>query len=466
MKSSDYNYDLLVIGGGPAGQEGAITAANLRKKVAIVERKEALAALSGTVSSKVLREAVLSLKALRAFQPGDLARNCIEMPDLTARVEAVIKSERAVIKSQLERCNIESIQGEARFIDAHTIEIRTGKGNAHVTAENLLIAVGTRPAANAQVPVDGKRIYNSNHLLSLQQLPRDLIIVGAGLIGVEYASMLALLGVKVTLVDERPTMLGFVDQEMVSNLKTRLMQLGVTFRLGQPIRGYEANSSGDGVTVTLENGERIVGESLLHVAGQQANTDQLSLAPVGVCTTENGKVEVNEQFQTSVANIYAAGDVIGFPAEGLYCGSVSMMQGRLAVFSMYGYPATSRPGLFAYGLYAIPELSMVGQTEQQLRERRVEYQTGIARYQDLAQAQIAGDEHGFLKLLFDPDSLKLLGVHIIGERAAEIIHIGQAVLSFGGTIEYFRDAVFTYPSIAEAYKLAALDGMHKVGLLP
>jgi NAD(P) transhydrogenase len=469
MKSSSYNHDLLVIGSGPAGQEGAITAANLRKKAAIVERKWSPAApslFSWTVPSKILREAVLSLKALRAVQPGDLALNRIDMSDLTSRVEAVVRNERAVIKSKLERSNVESIEGEARLIDAHTVEIQTGAGATRVTAENLLIAVGTRPAAPAHVSIDGKRIYNSDHLLSLQQLPRDLIIVGSGLIGIEYASMLVLLGVKITLVDERPALLDFVDREIVNNLKSQLTQLGVTFRLGQVIRSCKANSSGDGVTVTLENGESIVGESLLYVAGQDANTDKLNLASVDVCTTENGKVEVNEHFQTAVANIYAAGDVIGFPAEGLYYGSVSMMQGRLAIFNMYGYPATSRPELFAYGLYAIPEMSMVGQTEEQLKERQVEYRTGIAYYRDLANAQIVGDENGFLKLLFDPDSLKLLGVHIIGERAAEIIHIGQAVLSFGGTIEYFRDAVFTYPSMAEAYKLAALDGMHKVGLLP
>lgn len=469
MMSSIYNYDLLVIGSGPAGQEGAITAANLRKKVAIVERKWSSAApslFSGTVSSKVLREAVLSLKALRAFRRGEVALTRARMSDLTPLVEAVIRNERAVVKSRLERSNVESIQGEARFIDAHTVEIQTGEGATRVTAENILIAVGTRQAASSQVSIDGKRIYNSDQLLSLQQLPSDLIIVGAGLIGVEYASMLALLGVKITLVDERPALLDFVDREIVNNFKSQLTQLGVSFQLGQAIRACEANSSGEGVTVTLENGESIVGESLLYVAGQHANTDSLNLASVGVCTTENGKVEVNQQFQTAAANIYAAGDVIGFPAEGLYYGSISMMQGRLAILNMYGYPATSRPGLFAYGLYAVPEMAMVGQTEEQLKELRVEYRTGIACYRDLAKITMVGDEHGFLKLLFDPDSLKLIGVHIIGEHAAEIIHIGQAVLSFGGTIEYFRDAVFAYPSMAEAYKLAALDGMHKVGLLP
>jgi NAD(P) transhydrogenase len=469
MKSGSYNYDLLVIGSGPAGREGAITAANLRKRVAIVERKWSPAApslFSGTVSSKILREAVLSLKAVRAFRRGNLAINRVQMSDLTALVEAVIRNERAVIESQLERSNVEIIQGEARLIDPHTVEIQTGKGATQVTAENLLIAVGTRQAASAQVPIDGKRIYNSDHLLSLQQLPHDLIIVGSGLIGIEYASMLALLGVKITLVDERPALLEFVDREIVDNFKSQLTQLGVTFRLGQAIRVCEANSSGDGVTVTLENGESIEGESLLYVAGQHANTDNLNLAAVGVCTTESGKVDVNEQFQTAAPNIYAAGDVIGFPAEGLYYGSISMMQGRLAILNMYGYPATSRPGLFAYGLYAIPEMSMVGQTEEQLKELHVEYRTGIASYRDLAKVTMVGDEHGFLKLLFDPDSLRLIGVHIIGEHAAEMIHIGQTVLSFGGTIEYFRDSVFTYPSMAEAYKLAALDGLHKVGLLP
>lgn len=468
MNSNGHHYDLLVIGGGPAGQEGAITAANLRKKVALVERKGSPAAptlFSGTVASKILREAVLSLKALRAFLPNRTI-NRIEMSDLIARVEAVVGNERTAIKSRLEHSNVDSIQGEASLIDAHTVEIRTDEGITRVTAENILIAVGTRPAAAGQMAMNGKRIYNSDQLLSIQRLPRDLIIVGAGLVGVEYASMLALLGVKITLIDHRPALLDFVDREIVNTLKSQMTQYGVSFRLGQAIRSFQANSAGDGVTVTLENGESIVGESLLHVARQEANTDTLNLASLGVGILENGKVEVNEQFQTAVANIYAAGDVIGFPAEGLYYGSISTMQGRLAVFNMYGYPATSRPGLFAYGLYSIPEMAMVGQTEEQLKKQQVEYRTGIARYRDLAKVQIAGDEHGFLKLLFDPDSLKLLGVHIIGERAAEIVHIGQAVMSFGGTIEYFRNAAFAYPSIAEAYKLAALDGMHKAGLLP
>jgi len=466
MTAQIYDYDLLVIGSGPAGQTGALGASKLRKRVAIVDRKWPAGKSSfanGTIASKTLREAVLNGLRQRTF-PSCTAKQdgTISMADLNSRVEAVIRGETELIKSQLDHHHVARIEGEATFVDAHTVKVSAGQGSRLVTAENFLIAVGTRPASNNHVPLDGEHIYNSDQFLSLRSLPHDLIIVGAGLVGIEYASLLAALGVKVTLIDQRPELLSFVDREIVDNFTSHLAQLGVSFRLGQEV--VECGIGSDHrVFAKLAKGETIHGESLLYTIGRQGNTDQLNLAAVGLKSAESGKLVVDEQFRTSVPNIYGAGDVIGFPIEGLYYGSISMEQGRLASCNIFGFPAVSRPHLFPYALYGIPEISMVGQSEQDLIAR-TPYEVGIARYGDLTKAQILGAKQGFLKLLFHADSLKVLGVHIIGEGAAEIVHIGQTAISFGATIEYFRDAVFNHPTLAEAYQLAALDGLRKVGM--
>jgi NAD(P) transhydrogenase len=384
------------------------------------------------------------------------------MFDLTFRVDGVIKAEAQVIQSQLLQNRVDTLEGEAKFVDAHTVEIQGKHGSKQVTADKFLIAVGARSVTNDRIPQDGKRIYGSDELLSLRELPSDLIIVGAGLIGIEYASLLAALGVKVTLVEQRPALLSFLDGEIIENFRSRLEQMGVTFRLGEKVVECAVDAKENCVVAKLENGS-IRGESLLYTAGRRGNTDRLNLAAVGLETISGHKLKVNGRYCTAVPNIYAAGDVIGFPAEELYYGSISMEQGRLAACNMFGFPATSRPQLFPYAVYAIPEISMVGKTEQDLAEAKIPYEVGIARYQALAKGQILGDDQGFLKLLFDRGSLKILGVHIIGEGAAEIIHIGQAALSLGATIEYFRDTVFNYPTLAEAYKVAAFDGLKKLG---
>jgi len=479
MTAIGHDYDLVVIGSGPAGRNGAIGAAKLRKKVAIVDRKWPVGKSStgsGTISSKTLREAVLNRLRQRAFEGRALDGRTVDggedkdkdhggMADLTSRVQAVIASEAETIKSQLRCHQVDMFEGEAGFADAHTLQIQTGRGEQprSITAENFLVAVGTHPESNHRIPLDGQRIFNSDQFISLRELPRDLIIVGAGLIGIEYASLLAALGVKVTLVDQRPVLLGFVDREIVDNFCSQLRQLGVTFRLGEKVVECGIDSE-NRVFAKLDKGRSILGESLLYTVGRQGNTDRLNLAAVGLQTTDGGKLEVNEQFRTAIPNFYAAGDVIGYPAEELYYGSISMEQGRLAACNIFGLPAVSRPQVFPYAIYAIPEISMVGQTEQNLTVKNIAFETGIARYAELAKGQILGDGQGFLKLLFDPDSLKILGVHIIGEGAAEIIHTGQAAMSFGGTIEYFRDTVFNYPTLAEAYKAAAWDGLKKVGM--
>lgn len=457
-------YDLVVIGSGPAGQKGAICAAKLRKKVAIIDRIRTMGGVcvhTGTIPSKTLREAVLYLSGFRQrsfYGRGYVLKDRIAMSDLTFRALAVMAREVEVIKAQLRRNYVTTLEGEARFIDPHTIEIKGDEGVQEVRGENILIACGARPAHSHDIPIDGKRIFDSDQLHCIEEVPRELVIVGAGIIGLEYASMFAALGVKVTLLDQRPTLLDFVDREMIESLCFQLRQIGTVFRLGEKVVSVGFDAERDRVFAKLESGKNVHGQALLFAIGRQANSDMLNVAAAGVTPDERGKILVNEHFQTSVPHIYAAGDVIGFPA----LASTSMEQGRLASCHMFGKPSKMTANLIPYGIYSIPEISMVGQTEEDLTRTKTPYEVGLARYSELAKGQMLGDEHGLLKLLFDPTSLKLLGVHVIGDRAAEIVHIGQAVMTMGGTIEYFRDTVFNYPTLAEAYKVAALDGLNKI----
>jgi NAD(P) transhydrogenase len=327
-----------------------------------------------------------------------------------------------------------------------------------VRGEKILIACGTRPAHIEGIPVDGKRIFDSDQVHCLEEIPRELIVVGGGIIGLEYASMFTALGVKVTLVDQRPTLLDFVDREIIESLCFQLRQLGTVFRVGEKVVSVGFDEERDKVFATLESGKKIRSQALLYTIGRNANSDKLKIEAAGLSADQRGKLAVNEHFQTAVPHIYAAGDVIGFPA----LASTSMEQGRLAGCHMFGKPSQLLPNLIPYGIYTIPEISMVGATEEELTRNKTPYESGLARYSELAKGQMLGDDQGLLKILFDPDSLKLLGVHIIGDRAAEIVHIGQAVLAMGATIEYFRDTVFNYPTLAEAYKVAALDGLNKL----
>jgi NAD(P) transhydrogenase len=457
-------YDLVVIGSGPAGQKGAICAAKMRKKVAIIDRKKTIGGVcvhTGTIPSKTLREAVLYLSGFRQrtfYGRGYVLKDRISMADLIFRAQAVMAREIEVIKAQLRRNYVTTLDGEARFIDPHTVEIRSEDGSQLVRSHYVLIACGTRPAHSDDIPIDGKRIFDSDQVHELEELPRNIIVVGAGIIGLEYASMFAALGIKVTLLDQRPVLVDFADREIIESLCFQLRQLGTVFRLGEKVVSVGFDQDRDRVVAKLESGKAVHGDGLLYTIGRQANSDHLNLDAAGLGSDGRGKVPVNQNFQTAVPHIYAAGDVIGFPA----LASTSMEQGRLASCHMFGKPGVMPPNLIPYGIYTIPEISMVGPTEEQLTQQRIPYEVGLARYAELAKGQMLGDEQGLLKLLFDPDSLKLLGVHAIGDRAAEIIHIGQVVLTMGGTIEYFRDTVFNYPTLAEAYKVAALDGLNKL----
>ena len=347
----------------------------------------------------------------------------------------------------------------ARFLDPHTVEITSPAGTTtSVRGNYILIACGTRPAQDPSIPFDGKHIVDTDRLPELSDLPREIIIIGGGVIGLEYASMLAALEIRVTLIEQHPQILDFVDREIAEALSYHLRELEVVFRLGERVVAVEIDENRNRVIARLESGKTIHGEALLYSVGRQGNTDSLNLEVAGLEADGRGRLKVDEFFQTAVPHIYAAGDVIGFPA----LAATSMEQGRLATAHMFGAQFRREAALLPYGIYTIPEIAMIGQTEEQLTAAAIPYEAGVARYEELAKAEMLGDRTGMLKLLFHPETLKLLGIHAIGQRATEIIHIGQAVLAFGGTIEYFRDAVFNYPTLAEAYKVAALNGLNKL----
>jgi len=456
-------YDLAVIGSGPAGQKGAIAAAKLGKRVAMVDRKEMVGGVSihtGTIPSKTLREAILYLSGFRerSFYGRDYSvKDEISVSDLGFRVQTVMSREVEVIRAQLKRNRVELLPGTAKFVDPHTLEIQGIAGTTRVGADHVLIACGTRPAHSPTVPLDGKRVIDSDQLMSVERFPRELIVVGAGIIGLEYASMISALGVKVTIIEQRPTILDFVDREIVESLDYFMRQRGAIFRLGEKLVSVEIDEK-NRVVANLDSGKRAHGDALLYTVGRQTNANLLDLPAAGLTADDRGKISVNDFFQTSVPHIYAAGDVIGFPA----LASTSMEQGRLASCHMFGAYCHSKREAIPYGIYTIPEISVVGKTEEELTAAKVPYEIGVSRFEELAKGQMLGTEIGMLKILFDPKTLKLLGVHVIGESAAEIVHIGQAVLALGGTIEYFRDTVFNYPTFAEAYKVAGLDGLNRL----
>ena len=414
----------------------------------------------GTVPSKTLREAILHLTGIRhrSFYGNDyVVKDKISFRDLASRVLQVVEREIGVVRDQLRRNGIDLYAGTARFVDPHTLEVE-GAGEVHILkGERILIACGTRPARHPDIPFDGKQILSSDQFFQIETIPKELIVVGGGVIGLEFASMLTALGVEITLIEQRPTILDFVDAEIVEALSYHMRRQGAIFRLGEKVTKVERDER-NRVVAHLESGKRIHAEGLLYAVGRQANTDLIKLEAAGLEVGARGKLVVNEDFQTSVPHIYAAGDVIGFPS----LAATSMEQGRLASCHMFGIPARMNPALLPYGIYTIPEISMVGQTELSLTNAKIPFEAGISKYEELAKAQIVGDHTGMLKILFHPDTKKLLGVHAMGENAAEIVHIGQAVLTLGGTIEYFRDTVFNYPTFAEAYKVAGLDGLNKL----
>ncbi|WP_131784815.1 Si-specific NAD(P)(+) transhydrogenase [Protofrankia symbiont of Coriaria ruscifolia] len=460
-----YDYDLLVIGSGPGGQKAAIAAAKLGRRVAIVDRHEMVGGVcinTGTIPSKTLREAVLHLTGMtqrEMYGQSYRVKNDITVIDLSLRTQHVIGREIHVIRSQLSRNRVTLLIGTASFVDPHTISIIGSDqiDERQVSAENIIIATGTRPARPDTVDFDGRTVVDSDQILKLDKIPDSMVVVGAGVIGIEYASMFAALGTKVTVVERRDRMLDFCDVEIVEALKYHLRDLTVTFRFRESVVSVERHNGG---TLTLlESGKKLPADTVMYSAGRQGLTTELNLPNAGLSADNRGRIKVGSGFQTEVDHIYAVGDVIGFPA----LAATSMEQGRLAAYAACGEAVhVMRHDLMPIGIYTIPEISYVGSTEDELTERAVPFEVGVARYRELARGQIVGDSYGMLKLLVSSVDRKLLGVHVFGTGATELVHIGQTVMGCDGTIDYLVDAVFNYPTLAESYKVAALDAMNKM----
>ena len=465
--TTSYDFDLLCIGSGPAGQRAAIQAAKLGKRVGVIERQRILGGVcveTGTIPSKTLREAVLSFVCAADHMEQHLGNHFESRPtasQLLTRVADVTKREVEVVADQLRRNDVTLIQGHASFKDTHTVTVTSENESKLVTAANILIAVGTVPALPEGVPIDGEVILTSDDMVKLARLPRKMVVIGGGIIGVEYASMLAALKINVTLVDKRTRLLEFLDSEIVEELMHQMRNRNVTFRLGEAVERLELTEDEPRrAVITLESGKRIVSESVLYSVGRVGATDRLNLAAAGLTADKRGRLKVDAQFRTEVPHIFAAGDIIGYPS----LASTSASQGRHVACYAFGVEVESIPEHFPIGIYSLPEISMIGPPEHELTEKRVPYETGMARYREIARGQILGDDSGLVKLLFHRDDRRLLGVHAIGTGATELIHIGQAVRDLGGGLSYFLRTVFNYPTFAECYKVAALDAFNKLAM--
>ena len=453
-----HDFDLLVLGSGPAGQKAAIQAAKLGRRAAVVERRRVVGGVcvnTGTIPSKTLREAVIHLTGLAHrshYGQSYRVKEGITIQDLFWRTQRVIQKEIDVINDQLTRNHVTVLCGAARFVDPHTLEV----DGRCVSADKIVVATGTRPVRPSSVEFDDLRIIDSDGILQLETLPESMVVVGAGVIGIEYAAMFAGLGTKVTVVERGDRLLPFCDAQVVEALQYHLRESGVVFRLGETVTAVEAYEAGS-VTV-LDSGKRVLSDTVLYSAGRQGATDGLDLENAGLHADDRGRIAVDEHFRTKVKHIYAAGDVIGFPS----LAATSMEQGRLAACHAFGMASEATHELLPIGIYTIPEISFVGKTEEELTQASIPYEVGISRYRELARGQILGDQNGLLKLLVDPTTRRLLGVHVFGTGATEIVHIGQTVMGLGGTIEYLVNTVFNYPTLSEAYKVAALDALNKM----
>ncbi|MFC5745274.1 Si-specific NAD(P)(+) transhydrogenase [Actinomadura rugatobispora] len=459
------DFDLLVLGSGPGGQRAAIAAAKLGRRVAVVDRRNMIGGVcinTGTIPSKTLREAVLYLTGLNQrelYGQSYRVKEDITVADLGMRTQHVIGREVDVIRSQLARNRVTVLPGTGRFLEPNAVGI--GDGGDHdreqkVTADRIVIATGTRPARPDTVEFDDRTVIDSDGIINMDRIPETMVVVGAGVIGIEYASMFAALGTKVTVVERRERMLEFCDLEIVEALKYHLRDLAVTFRFRETVSSVERMPQG-AITV-LESGKRIPADTVMYSAGRQGMTDELGLEAAGLAADHRGRIKVDEHYRTEVPHIYAVGDVIGFPS----LAATSMEQGRLAAHHACGEPVHAMDELQPIGIYTIPEISFVGRTEDELTEAKVPFEVGVSRYRELARGQIIGDSYGMLKLLVSPEDRRLLGVHVFGTGATELVHIGQTVMGCGGTVDYLVNAVFNYPTLAESYKVAALDAMNKM----
>jgi NAD(P) transhydrogenase len=460
-----YDFDLVCIGSGPAGQRAAVQAAKLGKRAAVIEKRRCVGGVcmdTGTIPSKTLREAamVFSGFAGRADRlPWPRVDNRPTAAQLFGGVDAVIAREVEVIERQLRRNDVTLISGAASFVDPHTVVVHAEDGWRHVSAANIVIAIGTQPAPTPGVKSDGEVILNTDEVVQLKRLPRSMAVVGAGIIGIEYTSIFAALGVAVTLIEKRDRPLEFLDREIVDELIHQMRNRNVTFRFGETVESLAvAEGPPRKAVVTLESGKRIVSDLVLFSVGRVAATDALNLSAAGLAGDARGRIKVDENFRSVVPHIFAAGDVIGYPS----LAATSSEQGRLAACHAFGVETGPMPRHFPIGIYSIPEISMVGAPEHELTAGRVPYETGVARYREIARGQILGDDSGMFKMLFHREDRRLLGIHCIGTGATELVHVGQAVLGLGGGLDYFLQTVFNYPTLAECYKVAALDASNKL----
>ncbi|MCW9014184.1 MAG: Si-specific NAD(P)(+) transhydrogenase [Gammaproteobacteria bacterium] len=457
-------YDLVVIGSGPAGQKAAIQAAKIHKKVAIIERDREIGGVAvhtGTIPSKTIREAVLYLSGYDQrglYGQGYCLKEEVTITDILRRVSITIGQETEVMSHQLRRNGVTILKGTASFLDQHRIQIKSHHGKlSQIEASYVLIATGTRPHRPDHIKFDGETVIDSDDIMQLKKIPRSMAVIGAGVIGVEYASIFSALDIKVTLVDGRDSMLGFMDREITDELTHLMRDRGMVIRLGEDVASVEKDETGEAM-ITLVSGKKFRAELVMFAAGRMGCTTSLNLENAGLQADSRHRIKVNEFYQTEVPHIYAAGDVIGFPS----LASTSMEQGRLAARHAFGLSVPNQQRqLFPYGVYAVPEMSVVGKTEEELTRDKIPYEVGIARLKETARGHIMGLQEGMLKLVFGLDDKKLLGVHVIGEGATELVHIGQVVLGLNGDIEFFIDNVFNYPTLAEAYKIAALDACNR-----
>ncbi len=458
-----YDFDLVVIGSGPAGQKAAIQAAKLGRRVVVIERDRVVGGVcvnTGTIPSKTLREAVLYLTGTShrgIYGHSHRVKDPITSGDLLWRVDGVIQREVDVVRHQLRRNGVTVVSGSARFVDHHTVQVTGDHGEQRqISGSKMLIAVGTRPARPDTVEFDGHTVIDSDDVLALKWVPSSLLVVGAGVIGIEYASMFAALGTKVTVVERRPRLLEFCDSQIVEALQYHLRDMGVVFRFGETVTAVEKRPGG--AIATLASGKRIPAEAVLYSAGRQGATDGLDLDRAGIEADRRGRIAVSAGYRTRTRHVYAAGDVIGFPS----LAATSMEQGRLAACHAFGVDAGIPTDPLPIGIYTIPEISFVGKTEEELTASAVPYEIGISRHRELARGQILGDSQGVLKLLVSPDDGRLLGVHVFGSGATELVHIGQMLMITGGTVHTLVEAVFNYPTLAESYRVAALDALNRV----
>ncbi|MBY6057475.1 Si-specific NAD(P)(+) transhydrogenase [Leisingera daeponensis] len=462
--SDEFDYDLIIIGSGPSGRAAAIQAGKLHRRVLVIDRKDRLGGVSvhtGTIPSKTLRETVLNLSGWRErsfYGRSYRVKDQIEANDLKARLHMTLDYEVDVLEHQFNRNHVDTLLGLAKFIGPNEVEVATEAGETtRLTAEKFLISTGTRTYRPDYVPFNGRTVVDGDEFLEMAEIPRSLTVIGAGVIGVEYATMFSALDVRVTLIEPRETFLDFIDKTLIQEFTHQIRENGVDLRLGSAVESIE--DRGEHVEVILDNGRHVRSEMLLFAAGRMGATASLNLEATGLETDHRGRLSVDRKtYQTAVPHIYAAGDVIGHPS----LASTSLQQGRVAACHALETPTLPESPWYPYGIYSVPEMSTCGMSEEELKERGIPYEVGVARFRETSRGHIMGLEHGMLKMLFSLKTRRVLGVQIVGEGATELIHIAQAVLNLKGTVDYFVQNTFNYPTLAEAYKIAGLDAFNRM----